>query len=424
VPPFRPAKSTAPRLHFDPTAIELVKERARGQATMTRGSSPLYTAIIEHFLAWIGDPNAAAEALGDAAALISFCNRFVEFVGDARWTYDLEPCLRLGAALHWYVLGEDARVATIRPYYCTVGGSTDVSTPEFATHLLAAVDGLGELLFERAREWPVQTNETSRGLAWLLPAVLVGIDAAHLLEFGASAGLNLYAEQRRYDLVWENGSSLTIGRATSPQFEVKMHAPEFEGLDAATLRGPEVISRVGGDQSPVLLASAEATRRLEACVWGDHCARLDRLREGIAVHRQAVAGELSPLASIVALQLPDDIGDFLAAHAPSKPSAPVISFNTVVTTYLNDVDQRAVVRTVREFARRWSVLHQLPWMWVRFEPVRPGEAIETHRGWCRWFVELFEGTSHRVLDIGWAHPHLREVDLSERVLELRKLGAN
>src|SRR5690606_1327638 len=47
----------------------------------------------------------------------------------------------------------------------------------------------------------VQTNETGRGLVWLLPVACLGWPAVHLVELGASAGLNLVADQRAYRLV-------------------------------------------------------------------------------------------------------------------------------------------------------------------------------------------------------------------------------
>jgi hypothetical protein len=79
--------------------------------------------------------------------------------------------------------------------------------PAFAGELLTALDRLGEDLLAQAHDWEIQTNETARGVLWLVPAALLQIEAAHLVELGASAGLNLLADHRGFTLRWPDGPS-------------------------------------------------------------------------------------------------------------------------------------------------------------------------------------------------------------------------
>ena len=382
--------------------------------------------MIEIFVVWLGDPHGADSRLETKGQVVSFCRRLVEYADSLRAVRTFDASLRFAATLHYYVLTKDPRVASLAPFYPTVGGTQSPSSESFEAALLRALDGLGDLLFERARTWRVQTNETSRGLAWLLPAALLGVDAAHLLEFGASAGLNLYGEQRGYRIEREDGSQLLhVGRGKDDEFIVALDGECPPLPIEGSLSGPEILSRFGGDIESIDLDDPDIEQRLAACIWGDQPDRLEHLRAGIAIHKKARAGGgVHPAVRLLDVQLPDDLDTFLRRATPQKASAPVISYNTYVTAYLNDVDQRALQRIVREFARKWSLQHKLPWMWVRFEPARPGEPKEPRRGWCRWRVELFEGASHEVVELGWAHPHFQQLRLGAGVARLLELGAN
>jgi hypothetical protein len=193
-------------------------------------------------------------------------------------------------------------------------------------------------------------------------------------------------------------------------------------LDAFTdteRAGPEVLSRVGGDSNAEAIATAEFGRNLEASVFGDQRRRLDRLREGMDLHSHASELGLVP-AEVRPLELPGELPEFLRSAVPSHPRAPLISYNTYATAYLSDVNQRAVARELRSFAKSWSLQHKLPWMWVRFEPARAGKTAP-HPGWCQWIVELFSGSKHKTIELGWAHPHLIRAEFGPGLVELRNL---
>lgn len=424
------------------------------QAGFVRSYSPLTAALLDQAVEWLADPGARGRELGDPAAVMEICERLVALLTeddiegiDTGWIDDLQPALRLNACLHWYVLEDDPRVADLRPYFATVsatqavvgqgsatqaavgqgaeGQAGDARKPtdeEFPQRLLRAVRALGPELFERARDWRVMTNETSRGLAWLLPAVLVAAEEVHLVELGCSAGLNLYAEQRSYNLAWTASKRLRLGRARDEQFLTLCSGPMPGPLDSFTdaeRNGPTVLSRVGGDANADAVVRPEARRNLEACIWGDQRRRLDRLREGMALHSRARELGLVP-AEVRPLELPGELPEFLRAAIPNPPQAPVITYNTYATAYLSDVNQRAVARELRGFARTWSLQYKQPWMWVRFEPARAGKTAP-HPGWCLWIVELFSGLKHKTIELGWAHPHLIRAEFGPGLVELRNL---
>ncbi len=402
------------------------------QAGFVRAYSPLTAALLGQAVEWLDDPETRGRELGDPAAVMQICERIAALLAegdddDAGWLDDLQPALRLNACLHWYVLEDDPRVVDLRPYFATVGEGQGESArkpndDEFPRRLLQAVTALGPELFERARSWRVATNETSRGIAWLLPAVLVAAEEVHLVELGCSAGLNLYAEQRSYGLAWSASKRLRLGRATDDQFLTLCSGPlpgPLDGFSETERAGPEVLSRIGGDAQAEAIAEPGFGRNLEASVWGDQRRRLDRLREAMDIHARAPEFGLVP-AEVRPLELPGDLPEFLRAAVPSHPQAPVIVYNTYVTAYLSDVNQRAVARDMRSFARSWSLSHKLPWMWVRFEPARAGKT-SPHPGWCAWIVELFSGAKHKTIELGWAHPYLVRAEFGPGLVELRNL---
>jgi hypothetical protein len=163
--------------------------------------------------------------------------------------------LRLLAGLHYLVLAHQAS-------WDDVG---------------AALDQHAEFLARWAIEQDVQTNEVQR--AWgLLPAFLSVADARPLdvLELGPSAGLNLLWDRYRYRYstgTWGAGPLELSGDDRVP--------PPAELLQ----RQVSVERRRGIDLNPVDVTTEHGARLLQAFVWADQTARLERLRRAIDVVR-------------------------------------------------------------------------------------------------------------------------------------------
>lgn len=386
------------------------------QAAFTRGYSPLSAAILDCLAGWL------AAGPGAAAEVLAVRRRFLAFVGARTWDNDLEPILKLAATLHSHVLRGDPRVAGLRPYYRTVigSGTRDAAAPDepgFAGELLAALSALGDELLGQAERWQIQTNETARGVTWLLPAALLQIEAAYVVELGASAGLNLLADLRRFDLRWGDGEALRLGLGEAPQFAIECSGPR--PALAGQVRPPEVIGRTGADARVVDLDLPDAETQLAACIWGDQPQRMQRLQEALEL-RRGLRGT-PQAARMLKARLPDETDELLRAAVPVHPVAPVILFDTYVTAYFNDVDHRALVRAVEAFARPWTLRHQLSWLWVRFEPARVGEAPAPQIGWCRWWVEVWTQGQRYTVELGWGHPHCTQLAFGPGVAELTRL---
>ena len=81
--------------------------------------------------------------------------------------------------------------------------------------VLAALSPERHFMYSRFAQRAVQTNETSRAVAWLWPAHLLGADDGGrplaLVDLGASAGLNLIGDRAARDLDRRGGRALAGG---------------------------------------------------------------------------------------------------------------------------------------------------------------------------------------------------------------------
>jgi len=142
----------------------------------------------------------------------------------------------------------------------------------------AALDDHAEFLTRWTREQAVQTNEVQR--AWgLLPVFLSVADGRpfDLLELGPSGGLNLVWDHYGYRYStgsWGDGPLELAGDDRVP--------PPVELLR----RRVSVSRRRGIDLNPVDVTTEFGARLLQAFVWADQTARLERLRRAIDVLRE------------------------------------------------------------------------------------------------------------------------------------------
>ncbi len=386
----------------------------REQQRFADGYSPLYAALF----------GLVANALTDDADPIA------DWLLEAAAERDpFDVTLLLLAALHRDVLVGEPAAAELAQFYLTADGrpptaanrpTADLRRPTAARKLnndLAAVGGRPSAVVLRnailprrdalaafIRQATVQTNETGRGLAWLLPVTCLGWPAVHLVELGASAGLNLVAEQRGYQVVDADEPArvlLQLGDGP-PQFTTAARGPApIPTPDCC----PTILSRTGGDLHPFHLRTAEDEMTLAAFVWGDQPARLERLREGIAALRHT-ATTAAPVR-LAPLRLPDELPRFLAEELPQPLDAPVVLFNTIVTMYLPDRGA-----SLRGLVANWAAIHSVPVLWLQWEPATPGgpappSGASPPTGWSAWTADYWpnDGRPARRFHLAWVHPH-------------------
>jgi hypothetical protein len=350
--------------------------------------SPLQSRLYATLAGWLA---------GDAADPVV---EWLLEVSAARRPFDV--VLLLAAALHRDVLAGEPEAAELGRYYPT-SQSYDATAAEPPAELpralretiIARREALGAFIRERT----IQTNETGRGLAWLLPAACTGWPAIHLIELGASAGLNLVAERRAFRLIDAADPSrvlLELGSGRQPQFTVESQGPF---VLPQSLHVPDIRSRTGGDVAPLHLHSSEDELRLASFVWADQTERFDRLREGIDALRSA-EHSAAPVR-LLPLRLPDELPAFLDRVAGNVTDAPLVICNTVMTMYL---PQRGTV--MRHTIHRWAAARPVPVLWLQWEPLYGVEPPEHY--WQAWTAACWPGDRNgeaRQWQLAWVQPH-------------------
>lgn len=192
------------------------------------------------------------------------------------------PVLLL-AALHDLVLRRpDLPLAA---WYPSVTGRDPSPDPPDGA-LLDAVRTHRDELLSVLRDRQVQTNEVNRACAWwwgLSQLTREDRRPLHLLEVGASAGLNLLldAYAYRFDAPGGRVGQLVAGDATSPvRLGTTVRGDLPDGLGAPL---PPVAGRVGLDRRPVDPADPEDRRWLAACTWPEQRVRYERMESALAL---------------------------------------------------------------------------------------------------------------------------------------------
>jgi hypothetical protein len=321
-------------------------------------SSPLYAGLLRH----------AAEDLlagGPAAAVLD---------GHLADPGRSALALRMLGGVHALVL--TGRAPELAEFYPTAGGSSDAG-PEAALAWPAMRRALGEHTKE-IRSWlerPPQTNEVGRGAALagaLCYLVAESARPVRLVEIGASAGLNL-----RADRFWISGAGVSYGDESSP---VRMSGGWLG--QPPPVRPVDVVSRTGGDLTPVDPLSEEGRLRLRAYVWADQVARMERLRGALDLAAQIPADLRAEPASAT------------VAGISLVPGSWTVLWHSIMRQYLDAEQSReladavaAVGATATESARFAHVTLEL----VKGTPQTPVE------------VTTWPGGTRRLL--GTAPPH-------------------
>ncbi len=212
--------------------------------------------------------------------------------------------------------------------------------------LAAALDGSREGVFDALAHRSVQTNETSRAVAWLWPAALAGASRGArtlaLADVGASAGLNLIAD------------------ALPPIWTAA------DGAPLEVVRGVRAVARLGLDPAPLDALDAGDARWLRACVWPGERAREERLDAALAAFRTArVRPDAPVLIPIAASNVPARL-DLLSA---AETGALVLAYQTVVRDYLEPGEREEYEAGMRDWLGTHPPGHAL---WVELEPVDDG----------------------------------------------------
>jgi hypothetical protein len=186
----------------------------------------------------------------------------------------------------------------------------------------------------RARTWSamasriVQTNETSRAVAWLWPALLAGAGSGArtiaLADLGCSAGLNLIADSLPAPWIDETGAAIPVAT------------------------GVRAVLRTGFDAQPLDASRGDDAAWLRACVWAGETDREARLAAGIAAMKRATAAG-GPGAPEIVTARASAMPALLAERAARLgPGVLVIAYQSVMREYLQEAERDEMTRGMNE----------------------------------------------------------------------------
>jgi hypothetical protein len=233
----------------------------------------------------------------------------------------------------------------------------------------------------------VQTNESSRAVAWLWPAWIAGCDAGArplaLLEIGAAAGLNLVAD-----------------RLASPWIDTA-------GAPVAVARSVQAVARVGLDAHPLDATCRQDIDWMRACIWAGERERLERFDAAVAAFREdpprMVPGDVTAAP------------DLLRELDRQLPAGGLLfAFQTIVRDYLGE-DKRAAHEQ-----RMSSWLGDTPAgraLWVELEIERKGDPQQP--------VPILAHTREASMVLGRTGYHPARVEIEPAAVErLRGIFSN
>lgn len=266
------------------------------------------------------------------------------------------------------------------PLWSSIGeGGVEAAGPTTA-ELRAAVAPTRERFWSALSHRTVQTNETSRAVAWLWPACLVAeIDPdtpLHLVDVGTSAGLNLVADDPLMPRDWtdQDGASLAAGPL------------------------PPIRTRLGLDRAPLDVRRVEDARWLRACTWPSDTQRLDRLDLAIAAFVRASRRGAPPELERCPIE------DVPARAASVGKKGRLLVLQTVMRDYLSPGQQQ------RYEAGLGEILESRPpgnALWVELE-VNHEETARERAAQLRAHVAGPDGRV-QVIVLAATHPHPKKL---------------
>lgn len=267
--------------------------------------------------------------------------------------------LRLAGALHAAALtGRDSQLAAEYP-----GGN-----PKWS---MDRVWPVAQAFLAREQRWvsdfmrsPPQTNETARaaGLAccflWLAER---SPQPFHMLELGASAGLNLNWDRFCYTYPrWGRD------KISGPVIPTAMEGP------VPGWRPVVIDSRAACDQYPVDPSNPDDRLRLQSYIWADQTARMERLNAALELsHQSGLKVEKADAAEWVKRKLAGEL-----------PVGTTVIYHSVFYQYPPRDVRIAIAEAIEEAGTRASSDRRLAW--VRFEP----ESVIGPRGSPRYVLNV------------------------------------
>lgn len=259
------------------------------------------------------------------------------------------------AAVHRVVLETPGNA--LEAFYPSVGGTADIERvgPAFLEVVDRHRTRIGELM-----QAEVQTNEVARSRV-LLGGFLLAARAMQLplrvLEFGASAGLNLRWDHYRYEI-----GGATWGDPGSP---VRLTDGFVEGAPPLGLTA-EVAERRGCDLAPIDPRSPDGQHKLISHVWADQLDRVERLRAAfeVAAHVDAPVDQGDA---------PAWVAEMLREPVPGRAT---VIFDTCMMEYLDASAREDIHRTIGAAGARATPEH--PLAWLHLAPGPPGGEEELH----------------------------------------------
>jgi hypothetical protein len=367
---------------MDDVHIRLAR-RFRKQQEFTAGYSPLYSQLFGIVADWM-DAGPGSDPLMD----------WLVRAAAGRSSFDV-PLLLL-AGLHRDILAGCTESQALARYFPSMGGTLLPQESDITACLRQTLVARRDQLAAFLRTATVQTNETARGLCWLLPVCYPGWESIHVVDLGASAGLNLLADQRHYRLLDTATGEICVdlGSGSPVQFSVAGAGPFVPPVRTVP---PIIRSRIGCDLAPCVLQSADDERTLAAFVWGDQLQRLAQLRQGIDVlHR---LNQTAVPVRLYQTDLPERLPQFLEERIGPLTDVPVVLYNTYLTTYLRDRGA-----SLRPRLAEWALQRLQPVLWLQWETLWKGPQPPDF-GWVGWTADFWQKGVHRQWHLAWAHPH-------------------
>jgi hypothetical protein len=211
--------------------------------------------------------------------------------------------------------------------------------PAFRAYVLERAGFVEEV----GRTRRTQTNEVGRAAA-MLPWITAEAERlnhvsgtpgepVHLVDVGASAGINLCLDRFDYDY-----RDTTVAARNPGATALTLECENRGGFEIPA-QAPAVGTRVGLDLTPLDATDADQAAWLEALVWPEHDDRLARLRAGIAIRRDTDVTMIG-----------GDAAHTLAGLDAMLPPGPLVVFHSVMAYQLDAAQRVALDDAVSQLA--------------------------------------------------------------------------